>query len=62
MVDVDVCVSSRLKEKTAWVVKNGFRLSLSTLVLNSRDQYEKNGYQILHASKHILQKAILEKS
>ena len=35
-------------------------VSLSTLVLNSRDRYEKNGNQILRTSKHTLQIAILE--
>ena len=37
-----------------------FLLSLSVQVLNSRDRHEKNGDQILHTTKHILQKAVLE--
>ena len=31
-----------------------YAISLSTLVLNSRDRYEKNGYRILRALKHTL--------
>ena len=31
-----------------------FLLSLSTLVLNSKDRHEKNGNRILHTSKHTL--------
>ena len=59
MVDVDVCVSSHLKEVLTWAADKWLRaistimlfkkqlslstlvLSLSTLVLNSRDRYEK---------------------
>ena len=39
-----------------------YLLSLSTIVLNSRDRYEKNGNQILHALKHALGLVIFENS
>ena len=37
-------------------------ISLSTLILNSRDRYEKNGNRILCAWKHALELVIFEKS
>ena len=37
-------------------------VSLGTLVPNSSNQFEKNGSQILHTTKHTLKYALLEKS
>ena len=37
-------------------------ISLSTLTLNSRDQYEKNGNRILRVWKHALGLVIFEES